>query len=74
MDFQELIEKRYSVRAYKSDPVPEEMLEKVLFELQMNYVDETRRPQDAPEGETTDDDTASDGSDATSEETTDPEK
>jgi nitroreductase len=30
MDFQELIEKRYSVRAYTSDPVPEDMLEKVL--------------------------------------------
>jgi nitroreductase len=30
MDFQELISKRYSVRAYKSDPVPEETLQKVL--------------------------------------------
>jgi nitroreductase len=30
MDFQELISKRYSVRAYKSDPVAEETLQKVL--------------------------------------------
>lgn len=30
MDFQELIEKRYSVRAYTADPVPDDMLEKVL--------------------------------------------
>jgi len=30
MDFGELIVKRYSVRAYKADPVPEELLAKVL--------------------------------------------
>ena len=30
MDFQELMSKRYSVRAYKSDPVPEAILQKVL--------------------------------------------
>jgi nitroreductase len=30
MDFQELVTKRYSVRAYKSDPVEEEKLDKVL--------------------------------------------
>jgi len=30
MDFQELIEKRYSVRAYKPDPIPDDALEKVL--------------------------------------------
>ncbi len=30
MDFQEISEKRYSVRGYKSDPVPEDMLAKVL--------------------------------------------
>jgi nitroreductase len=30
MDFQQLISKRYSVRAYKPDPVPEEMLQRVL--------------------------------------------
>ncbi len=30
MDFGELIAKRYSVRAYKADPVPEELLERVL--------------------------------------------
>jgi len=30
MDFQELISKRYSVRAYKSDPVPDDKLQKVL--------------------------------------------
>ncbi len=51
-----------------------EVLDKVLFELQMNYVDETRRPKDAPEDESTGDDTAGDGSDAASEEATDPEK
>jgi hypothetical protein len=46
-----------------------EMLEKIVFELQMNYVDETRRPQDTPTDETTSDD-----SEAASEESTDPEK
>ena len=51
-----------------------EVLEKVLFELQMNYVDETRRPPDAPQDDTTGDDTVGDGSDTASEETTDPEK
>lgn len=30
MDFQELIAKRYSVRAYKSDPVEEEKLQQVI--------------------------------------------
>ncbi|MEG6513481.1 nitroreductase family protein [Desulforamulus ruminis] len=30
MNFQELIQKRYSVRAYKSDPVPPEALQQVL--------------------------------------------
>ena len=30
MDFQNLIKERYSVRSYKSDPVPEEVLEAVL--------------------------------------------
>ncbi len=30
MDFQELVEKRYSVRAYRPDPVPEDVLAKVL--------------------------------------------
>ena len=30
MDFQELISKRYSVRSYKSDPVPEDKLQMVL--------------------------------------------
>jgi len=30
MGFQELVGKRYSVRSYKSDPVPEELLQKVL--------------------------------------------
>jgi nitroreductase len=30
MEFSELIQKRYSVRAYRPDPVPQEQLEKVL--------------------------------------------
>ena len=30
MDFSELIRKRYSVRAYKPDPVPDELLAQVL--------------------------------------------
>jgi len=30
MDFQELIERRFSVRAYRPDPVPDELLQRVL--------------------------------------------
>jgi len=32
MDFLELAKQRYSVRAYKSDPVEDEKLQKVLFD------------------------------------------
>ncbi len=35
MDFQELVRKRYSVRAYRADPVPEEMVLKVLEAARM---------------------------------------
>lgn len=35
MDFQELIRKRYSVRAYKPDAVPEEKLQRVLEAAQL---------------------------------------
>jgi len=39
MDFKELIKKRYSVRAYRSDPVEDEKLEQVLgLHLIMSFV------------------------------------
>ncbi len=34
MEFSELIRARYSVRAYKPDPVEEEKLHQVIFSLQ----------------------------------------
>ena len=70
IDMLEMLKKRTEGNRSEAES---EMLEKVVFELQMNYVDETRRAQDASEDETTDSDTAGDGSDAASEDTTDPE-
>jgi nitroreductase len=44
MDFGELIAKRYSVRAYKPDPVPEELLEKVLEAARLAPTAANRQP------------------------------
>jgi nitroreductase len=44
MDFGELIAKRYSVRAYKADPVPEELLEKVLEAARLAPTAANRQP------------------------------
>jgi nitroreductase len=44
MDFGELIAKRYSVRAYKPDPVPEELLGKVLEAARLAPTAANRQP------------------------------
>jgi nitroreductase len=44
MGFQELISKRYSVRAYKSDPVAEETLQKVLEAARSAPTAQNRQP------------------------------
>ena len=44
MDFQELINRRYSVRAYKSDPVEEEKLQKVLDAARLAPTATNRQP------------------------------
>ena len=44
MEFQELIEKRYSVRAYKPDPVDEEKLEQVLQAARLAPTAANRQP------------------------------
>ncbi len=44
MDFQELIRKRYSVRAYKRDPVPEEKLQQVLEAARLAPTAANRQP------------------------------
>jgi nitroreductase len=44
MDFRELIEKRYSVRAYRPDPVPEETLERVLNAARLAPTAVNRQP------------------------------
>lgn len=44
MDFSELILKRYSVRAYKPDPVPEELLKCVLEAARMAPTAANRQP------------------------------
>ena len=44
MEFQELIEKRYSVRAYKPDPVPGESLEQVLDAARLAPTAANRQP------------------------------
>ncbi|PIP07767.1 MAG: nitroreductase [Syntrophobacteraceae bacterium CG23_combo_of_CG06-09_8_20_14_all_50_8] len=44
MDFQELISKRYSVRAYKSDPVEEGKLQKVLDAARLAPTAANRQP------------------------------
>lgn len=44
MDFQELIKKRYSVRAYKSDPVEEEKLQQVLDAARLAPTAANRQP------------------------------
>lgn len=44
MDFFTLIEQRYSVRAYKPDPVPEEDLSKVLYAARMAPTAANRQP------------------------------
>jgi nitroreductase len=44
MEFQELIEKRYSVRAYKPDPVDDEMLERVLEAARLAPTAANRQP------------------------------
>jgi nitroreductase len=44
MDFGELIAKRYSVRAYKADPVPEELLERVLGAARLAPTAANRQP------------------------------
>jgi nitroreductase len=44
MDFGELIAKRYSVRAYKADPVPEELLGKVLEAARLAPTAANRQP------------------------------
>jgi len=50
IDIVEMLERR--TRGNRSDPETQ-FLERVLFELRMNYVDETRRGEcDAPSGET----------------------
>jgi nitroreductase len=44
MEFGELIAKRYSVRAYKADPVPEEYLQKVLQAARLAPTAANRQP------------------------------
>ncbi len=44
MDFQELINKRYSVRAYKSEPVEDEKLEQVLDAARLAPTASNRQP------------------------------
>jgi nitroreductase len=44
MEFRELIEKRYSVRAYRSDPVEEEKLEQVLEAARLAPTAANRQP------------------------------
>jgi nitroreductase len=44
MNFGELIAKRYSVRAYKADPVPEELLERVLEAARLAPTAANRQP------------------------------
>jgi nitroreductase len=44
MDFNELINKRYSVRAYQSDPVEEEKLQKVLHAARLAPTAANRQP------------------------------
>ena len=44
MEFTELIHKRYSVRAYRPDPVPDELLEKVLSSACMAPTAANRQP------------------------------
>jgi nitroreductase len=44
MDFGELVAKRYSVRAYKPDPVPEGLLEKVLEAARLAPTAANRQP------------------------------
>jgi nitroreductase len=44
MEFQELIEKRYSVRAYKPDPVDDETLERVLEAARLAPTAANRQP------------------------------
>jgi len=44
MDFGELIAKRYSVRAYKADPVPEELLARVLEAARLAPTAANRQP------------------------------
>lgn len=44
MDFQKLIETRYSTRAYKPDPVPEEMLRQVLEAARLAPTAANRQP------------------------------
>ena len=44
MDFKELIKKRYSVRAYRSDPVEDEKLEQVLDAARLAPTASNRQP------------------------------
>jgi len=44
MEYQELIQKRYSVRAYKSDPIEEDKLEKVLNAARLAPTAANRQP------------------------------
>ncbi|RPI24693.1 MAG: nitroreductase [Acidobacteria bacterium] len=44
MQFSELVTSRYSVRAYRPDPVPQELLEKVLFAARMAPTAANRQP------------------------------
>ena len=44
MEFRELIEKRYSVRAYRPDPIPEEKLERVLDAARLAPTAVNRQP------------------------------
>ncbi|MBN1936863.1 MAG: nitroreductase family protein [Anaerolineae bacterium] len=44
MEFSDLIQQRYSVRAYKPDPVPDEVLQKVLEAAQLAPTAANRQP------------------------------
>jgi nitroreductase len=44
MDFTKLVQTRYSVRAYKPDPVPEELLQKVLDAARLAPTAASRQP------------------------------
>lgn len=44
MDFDELIQRRYSVRAYKPDPVEEEVLQRVLEAARLAPTADNRQP------------------------------